>query len=430
MLATLWLLVVVDLLLRIPLLRTLAVACLVLFLLCAVPRASVHIRLLFLAAAAAAGWSILGAEDWAPVRRGLESGIIMGAFFPTIILLRATADESPFLGATRERLEEYGERQRELWVQAVAHVLGSFLMIGGYLIARAALPAEISEARRAVLAEAAVAGIGLAVCWSPFFVAGAIASQLVPTVSAWELVLLGFGFSLAGWALSFLLFYRGMDAAAVLAPLRGVVTFAIPSAVLVAVVIAVSLATGFRSLETIVLVVPVLCLAYLATLGWRPATRALGRVPFTLARLSDELIVFTAAMCLGAVVAGSGAGKDVSQLLAGLADVPLLLIAAEVGLIAGLGFAGIHPMITATLLLPLLADAHRALADVVVAYIVVFGWALSSFLAIWTLPVASAATTFDVPVRRLAFGRNQRFVLAFGLCGCVALAALNPILLG
>jgi hypothetical protein len=67
-------LVVVDLLLEIPAVRTLAVACLVAFLLCAVPRASVHIRLLFFLAAATAGWSLLVAHDWAPVRQGLGQG--------------------------------------------------------------------------------------------------------------------------------------------------------------------------------------------------------------------------------------------------------------------------------------------------------------------------------------------------------------------
>jgi hypothetical protein len=108
---------------------------------------------------------------------------------------------------------------------------------------------------------------------------------------------------------------------------------------------------------------------------------------------------------------------------------PVLLIAAEVALIAGLGFAGLHPMITVTLLLPLLAEVHRQFADLVVAYIVVFAWALSSLSAIWTLPVASAATNFDVPVGRLAFGRNLRFALVFGVCGCLALAALNHVLM-
>ena len=44
------------------------------------------------------------------------------------------------------------------------------------------------------------------------------------------------------------------------------------------------------------------------------------------------------------------------------------------------------------------------------------------------MPVASAAVNFGVPVRRLAFGRNLRFVLAFGLCGCLALYALNRLM--
>lgn len=425
MLGAVWLLVVLYLLLGLPLLRTLAVGCLAGFLVSAVPRASLHIRVLFLVGAVAAGWSVLVVRDWAPVLRGLEAGIIMGAFFPTLLLLRSTADESPLLAATRERIERWSERQQEVWVQAVSHLLGSFLMIGGYVIARSALPPQLPEARRVRLAESATLGLGLAGCWSPFFVASAIASQLVPSVSAWQLVVLGLGIAVIGWTLSRLMFFRGLDMGA---PIRSVVAFAIPSAALVGLVIALSLVTGLRNLEAITLIVPVVCLGYLATVGRQAAVNALRRVPPALARLSDEVIVFTTAMCLGAVVAGSDAGKGLSQLLGGLAEMPLLLIFAEVALIVAAGFAGVHPMISVTLMLPVLVEAHRQLADLVVAYIVVLAWMLSSLVAIWTLPVASAATSFDVPVRRLALGRNLRFMLLFGVCGCIALAVLNRVM--
>lgn len=193
-----WLLVVLYLLFRLPLLRTAAVSCLAAFLLCAVPRASLHIRVLFAAGVAAAGWSILAVQDWAPVLRGLESGIIIGAFFPTILLLRATADQSPLLGRARARIDGWSDTQREFWVQAVSHLLGSFLMIGGYVIARSALPPELPEPKRVRLAESAALGMGLGALWSPFFLASAIASQLVPAVRAWQLVALGLGFARDG----------------------------------------------------------------------------------------------------------------------------------------------------------------------------------------------------------------------------------------
>ena len=137
----------IDLLVGVPLLRTLAAGCLAGFLFAAVPRASMHIRMAFAVGVAAAAWSILSAGDWTPVLRGLESGMVVGAFFPTILLLRATADQSPLIQATRERIDSWSERQRELWAQAVSHLLGSFLMIGGYLIARSALPACSASTR-------------------------------------------------------------------------------------------------------------------------------------------------------------------------------------------------------------------------------------------------------------------------------------------
>lgn len=420
---------VLHLLIALPLLRTLAVACLAGFLACAIPRASLHIRLLAAFTAAVAGWSIAAGGNWDPVRSGLESGLIFGAFIPTIMLLRSTADESPLLAATRSRMGGWSDGQRELWVQTVSHLLGSFLMIGGFVIARSALPTQIPEPQRIRLAQSAVLGLGLAVCWSPFFVSSAVASQLVPSVPAWQLVVLGFGMAALGWTLSWLFFFRGPAGADMAAVFRGCLAFALPSAVLVALVIAVSLATGLRNLEAVVLLVPVLCIGYLATLGGPSLRRALGRVPATLSRLSDEVVVITMAMFLGAVVAGSGAGKGLAQLFAGLAGLPPLLIFGEVALIAAAGYAGVHPMITTILLLPVLAGVNRGIADLVLAYIVVFAWVLSSLTAIWTLPVASAATSFDVPVRRLALGRNLRFMLAFGLCGCVALAALNRVIM-
>jgi hypothetical protein len=116
------------------------------------------------------------------------------------------------------------------------------------------------------------------------------------------------------------------------------------------------------------------------------------------------------------------------MILAGLASAPLLMITAEVALIVGLGYVGIHPMITATLMFPLLAEAHRALADVVAAYILVLGWGMSAMVAIWQRPIAAAATTFEVPIGRLAFGRNLHFVAIYGVCGCLMLAFINRFL--
>ena len=428
-LGALWFLVVVDLLSGLRAVTWAAMACLAGFLVCAVPRASAHIRALSVVAVAATAWTVLRSGDWAPIRAGLQAGTIFGAFIPTIMLLRATADESPLLQETRGRIDRWSGPQRELWVQGVCHLIGSFLMIGGYVIARSALPRDLDERSRLRFAESATRGLGLSVCWSPFFVSSAIASQLVPTIAAWKLVALGLAFALLGWALSAFSF-REVRGPALSAAVRGAAAFALPSAVLVALVIALSLATGLRNLESVVLLIPVVCLLYLLKRGRPSLRRAFRRVPPTLARLSDEVIVITMAMCLGAVVGSAELGRGMSSALATLGGVPSVLIAAEVALIAVLGFSGVHPMISATLLLPLLAEAHRGVADLVLAYVVVFGWTLSSMVAIWTLPVASSATTFDVPVRRLALGRNLPFALAFAACGCLALALLNRALMG
>jgi hypothetical protein len=65
----------------------------------------------------------------------------------------------------------------------------------------------------------------------------------------------------------------------------------------------------------------------------------------------------------------------------------------------------------------------------VLAQIVVLGWSLSAIVSAWTLPVVMTSGAFEVPVRRLVFGPNLRFVAAFGVAATAALVALNAALL-
>lgn len=418
---------VLQLLLPAPALRTAAEAGLLAFIVLAIPRASRHIQYLCAAVFALGGWLLWRDGDWAALRRGLDAGLVFGAFVPTIMLLRATADASPLLDSTRERLSAWSEGQRCVWVQAATHLLGAIVMIGAYVAARAALSGNPSPAERARVAESAVRGLGLSVCWSPFFVSSAVASQLVPQVRAWELVAVGLGYAALGMLLSLALFYRDTTWSARLAAVRASCRLAVPAGCLVALVLAVSAATGLRGLHVIVLVIPLVCLSYLKFLGVAPLRRAVARMPANLGRLADELIIIPVALAFGALVAGAGVDSSLQALIAQLAETPFLVLPVEVLAIAIGGYVGVHPMITATTLIPLMAEANASLAPVTVAYAVVFGWALSSMAAIWTMPVSSAATMFGVPILRFALGRNLAFAAGFGLCGMLLLPVIDRL---
>ena len=422
-----WLLVVLQLLLPAPALRTAAEGGLLAFILLAIPRASRHIQCLCAVVFALGGWLLWRDGDWSALRRGLDAGLVFGAFIPTIMLLRATADASPLLDSTRARLSAWDEGQRCAWAQATTHLLGTIVMIGAYVAARAALSGNPSPAERARVAESAVRGLGLSVCWSPFFVSSAVASQLVPQVQAWELVAVGLGYAALGMVLSLALFYRDTTWTARLAAVRASARLAVPAGCLVALVLVASAATGLQGLHVIVLVIPLVCLSYLGFLGLAPLRRTVAHMPANLGRLADELIIIPVALAFGALLAGAGVGPSVQALIAPFAETPFLLLSVEVLAIAIGGYFGIHPMITATALIPLMAKANATLAPVTVAYAVVFGWALSSMVAVWTMPVSSAATLFDVPVLRLTLGRNLAFAAGFGLCGMLLLPVIDRL---
>ena len=158
------------------------------------------------------------------------------------------------------------------------------------------------------------------------------------------------------------------------------------------------------------------------------AVDTFGRVFAGLGGRADEIIIMSVALVLGTAVKGLVLDGALASQAGWLAQMPVLLIGAEVALLVVAGVCGLHPMIGAALILPLAGDLNRGIADAVLAHVVVLGWALSSTVAIWSMPVPVAGKLFDVPVRRLAMGRNAGFVLAFGACASVALGGLNHVL--
>lgn len=425
-LALVWALVLIDLCFPHPALRASACAGLVLFILLVLPRASLHIRVLCLLVVGASIAIAARSGNWGALYRGFESSIVFGAFLPTILLLRATAEQSAFVAAMRNENAQWRHARRCSWALDAAHALSAILSAGALGILRPMLPHSLPAEQRAELAESAVRGLGLAVCWSPFFVASAIAGQLVPGVRAWQTIVIGLALATIGWTVSHLMFFRGANLGG---GVRAIRPLLIPIGLCVALVALMSAATRMSGLEAIVVLMPLICGAYLGMQGAQVAADTFGRVFAGLGGLADEIIIMSVALVLGTAVKGLALDGALFAQAGWLAHVPVLLIGAEVAFLVVAGVCGLHPMIGAALILPLAGDLNRGIADAVLAQVVVLGWALSSTVAIWSMPVPVAGKLFDVPIRRLASGRNAGFVLAFGACASVALAGLNHVLL-
>ena len=424
----LWLMVVADLGLHMPVLKRASEVILALLILQASWRASIHIRLMAAVLAGATALIAWRAGDWRAVDRGLASATAVAAFLPVIVLLRATVELSPAIGEVRERLTRMSDAERKAWMTGGAHLLASILTLGFVSVQRPMLPEHLDQAERWSLAECGVRGLGLSVLWSPFFVAAAIAGQLVPGVRVWETVAIGLGLAVLGGVVAHVMFNRALDLASFLRALHRLLPIFLPTALLVGAVVVLSSVTGWNVLRSVVVMIPVICISYACWHSVRQLTALLSRVALGVGRMADEVLILTVSLVFSGVVAGVTIPAAVSQSLAALVDHPWLVITLEVSLIGLLGVAGLHPLVTAGVVIPVTLSMGMPIAPPVLAHVVILAWSLSGMIAAWTLPVVVTAAAFGMPVRRLVFGANVRFVVVFGLVACGALSMLNAML--
>lgn len=428
LLVGIWLLGVVDLFYPRAERRQAGVIALALFIGLTLFRASRHLRVLCIALAAVAVSIAAAFGNWEAIPPGLESALIFGAFLPTVLLMRATAEESSRTISIREKFAGMDKGRRVGSVLLSSHVMGSVLNVGAMAILSPMIPNDASPGMRKAIAESSVRGVSSAVMWSPFFVAMGVASQLVPTVHLWQIMPVGLSIAFLGLVIAHVMFSRGVGLGALGDMLASVRPLVKPVLITVVLVLLLTAFTRLRGLQAIVLIVPPLCLAFLATLGQGRVKKVAARTFASLGRLTDEIIIVASGMVLGAVVGSApGLGEALGHFNV-IAWSPAAIIGGGVALMVAGGFCGLHPMISATVMLPLLRSVPLGISDVVLMETVVFGWGLSATVSIWALPVVAAAALFKVPVRHLALGRNLVYVAVYGLAAVAALTGFNYVL--
>ena len=262
------------------------------------------------------------------------------------------------------------------------------------------------------------------VMWSPFFVAMAFCSQLVPAAPLAQVMLTGAGLATIGLALSVRLFTPGLSWREGLDAMRPLAALSGPLALMFAAVLSLN-ALGLPGLHAVSLALPAVCGAYLATRGREATRRALQATVSHFSRLSDEMLIVVGATLLGSCIAALPAVQELAHGMRPGVVPGSLLLGLLVGGLYGLGQLGVHPMIGAGLVLPVLATGPFGAHPVTLVSATVFAWGLSSASSIWTLPFATASAAFGVPIGRLWNAQVMRFALLLGLLGVVYLGALN-----
>jgi hypothetical protein len=332
---------------------------------------------------------------------GIRSAVLFAAFLATMQMLRVALESSALVGEVRSHFARLSSREQHDSVLLRAKLVASVLGAGALAVVAPILAPDVSGERRKEFAQSALQGIGLAVLWSPFFVAMAVATRFVTGVSLGVAVANGLVMGAIGFALSHFLYGERGRLRALLATRRTLVE----AAILAGAIILANYALGLSSLEAVVI-------------GWVS----------TLESIAVEALVVGSALVLGEVV---------NELVrSGVLAIPhgpeawpvIVLIALPPFLMLGISLLGLHPIVTASCLLPLLTSIDK-LHGLVVIGSVLLGWMLSVVLSTFVVPVMYAATVFGVRHGELVRGRNLRFCAAFVPIAVAYLWALNAFLL-
>lgn len=407
--------------------RAVAIGCLGLFGVFAWFRASTHIRALFvviLGASAAGAWA-QGSPQ--PIVGGISRALVFGAFFPAVLMLRATVEASPRLGELRTSLARLDGTATDIVTLQASHGLAGVINVGAAAVLAPVVTAGADDERRALLAATCARGVAIAAMWSPFYLSVAFTTQLAPDVPMSQVMAIGVVTSLIGLALSHAMFTRkGSGLARSLASLRPI---AAPTAIVVGVVVAGTLAFGWSGLHSVAVAIPLLCAAYAAALGGDALARVVRQTFTSAGRVSDEMLIVLGGTILGAVVGslpfvqemGASVTPEMVSGAGAIAGLVLILLA--------LGQAGLHPMIASSVLVPVLCAGNFGVCDVIAVASAVFAWGLNATISIWTMPMAMAASTFAIPVGRLVTRGSLVYTVAYLVLGVAFLTAVNAALL-
>ena len=368
--------------------------------------------------------------DWQPVREGLLFSLVFVAFLPTLQLVRRTLEASPEVAASRAVFAAMPERERRTGVMTGSHLLGSVLTLGVFAVMAPLAPPGADEAARRRLALATVRGMGLAILWSPFSLGMAFALTVRPELPLWQAMAAGLVLAASGMAVAVPMFDRGGGVRGLARALAGFRPLALPLLGAMAVVVALASATAFSNIQAVVLGMPVLCLLWLLGRERRAIAPTLRATYGGLNRLGDEFMLFVAAVTLGKVLAALPAFVGLFTAPAFLALPTPAILAAFMALAFVLPFLGLHPLVSAGLLFAILSALGDRLADIVAVQIFLFGWATGTTLSIASMQMTVASSLFGVPLGRLLFRENARFMAAFAVPALLLLAGANWLLAG
>lgn len=357
------------------------------------------------------------------ITAGLVDALTFAAYLPVLQILRVIIGELPAMARAREAFTRLPPQGRDTGTLVLATGLGGILTTGAHALLAPLLPKDAPEEVRRQMALISLRGICFSAFWSPFAVSVAFGTQYLPGSTSVSHTFVGLGFA----ALIFLLAWRMERGGSLLPGVRAVLPILPHCLIAAGATVLLVATTKIGNLDAVV--VATLPLALIALLWQAPsATTGVARTVWQgLARGADEVLLITLALSLGRLIEGSPWLIGLLAPLIGGLPVPLVLTAIFVAMIGG-GIIGLHPMITAAVLIGVLGQAAGALEPLVMMQAIQSAWGFAVLVSPSGITLIVATMMFAVPQPRLLYSRNILFVGLSSLALIIGLSLMNAAL--
>lgn len=359
-------------------------------------------------------------KNFEPFIDALNFAVVFAIFLPALLLTRETIEASPELAVARAGFVKLNEGNRATGLLIGSQLLASVLTLGVMAITAPLVERGSSEELRRETLLTVLRGIMLGGLWTPFSVAIIWIISSRPELTLIQVLAPGFGMALGGTLLAVVLF-SGLGGLAQIPSALKVFRPLIPSlAIAIAVVLVFAQVLPFSTIETVALVLPVLCIVRLLTIGPRSTVGAVKGLFDRIGDSGNELLLFGAAVVLGFTLNASGISDTLVSLLALdrmpiVAAITLLVVIGPV-----LALTGMHSVLVGTLLVALLAPVNDRIPDIIEGQILLCGWMSAAMISFGSLSVGLGTRLFGVSVARTIISSNILYQMLFSsLCAAV-----------
>ncbi|MEE2722592.1 MAG: hypothetical protein VYB45_12345 [Pseudomonadota bacterium] len=410
-----------------PILQTAAGWLMIVFVMLSLPRIRRGTVYLCVPLAVLTAGLALNFDQAAGVMRGFQDAAVFMAFFGSIVLLRTLADRRPEISRARDLFTSLRTEQINGAFLVGAHVIGSILVVGVMAILAPILKHDADAVTRRRAAEVSQRGMCLAPLWSPFWIASAFATQQLPGVPAWEIMSLGLAMAAIGMVLAHIMYARDVGLSDLWRALLGFAPIVPTVALCAALITGLSAVAGLSTLKALIATIPFLAVltliaASIATL--RAVTTETWRGS---SRVSDEIVVVTAALVLGRVLQVAIGEIGIGETVAALTIPTWGVIASVIFIMTLASLVGIHQLVSMIVVLVIVVPLDTGVNDTILMEAALIGWAFASMIGLTAVSTATASAMFGVPRIQLIFGPNLAFAAVFGALSVLLLSLVNSL---